>query len=564
MSGTVKDAQGNPLTDAAILIVGPALFGGPTPTGLSGFGGAVERVLTDAQGRFTVEHLLPGRYSLRVTSPTRLPVLRNSIRVQAGQTSSQNFVLSDIFASFQFQVPPHNVSTWGDDWKWVLRTAATTRPVLRYRDAAQGGKRVRPVQPPSQRLIGMIPGSARHEPLTGDLGTGTVLAYVRPLSEDADLLVAGSMTATGIDGSSLATALRRNFLRGEPQQQLALVVHQLSFSEGVPLPLCDNGRSLASAQGIVVSYAHTNRLSDSLSLTTGLEVDYLNAARDVMISRPRVNLAYQANPSTVVAFRYGTVQTDADSTLMERIGELNAFPEVTLRGYRPKLESSNHAEVALERGWGRASRVELAAYQDGYQNVAVAGFGKPAVWGRLAGNVLPNPAADGVTVNAGDYQSAGFRGTISRRLGSHMETSFLYALGKALTVDAQSSRGPESTAELRKLLRADRSHTLAGKVSAQLPITRTQITTSYAWVQRGRVTGVDPYGQASLLLQPYLGIQIRQPLPTLAFIPAHIEALADFRNLLAQGYVAMSRSGDEPLILTPAYRSFRGGFSVQF
>jgi hypothetical protein len=66
-----------------------------------------------------------------------------------------------------------------------------------------------------------------------------------------------------------------------------------------------------------------------------------------------------------------------------------------------------------------------------------------------------------------------------------------------------------------------------------------------------------------LQLEPFLGIQIRQPLPTMAFLPAHIEALADFRNLLAQGYVPVSGAGDK-LVLTPAYRSFRGGFSVEF
>ena len=65
-------------------------------------------------------------------------------------------------------------------------------------------------------------------------------------------------------------------------------------------------------------------------------------------------------------------------------------------------------------------------------------------------------------------------------------------------------------------------------------------------------------------LQPYLGIQIRQPLPNLAFLPAKIEALADFRNLLGQGYTQFSQSGEDTLVLTPVYRSFRGGFSVQF
>ena len=78
------------------------------------------------------------------------------------------------------------------------------------------------------------------------------------------------------------------------------------------------------------------------------------------------------------------------------------------------------------------------------------------------------------------------------------------------------------------------------------------------------MTSLDPYGETSLGIHPYLDLEIRQPLPTWAFLPAHIEAMADFRNLLAQGYVPLFRSGEERLLLAPAYRSFRGGFSVLF
>jgi hypothetical protein len=75
---------------------------------------------------------------------------------------------------------------------------------------------------------------------------------------------------------------------------------------------------------------------------------------------------------------------------------------------------------------------------------------------------------------------------------------------------------------------------------------------------------VDPYGQADLQLQPFLDVQVRQPLPNLAFLPARIEAVADFRNLLAQGYSPLTQSGGMNLRLSSAYRSIRGGFSVEF
>lgn len=561
LSGIVTDTQGSPLMGATILIVGPVLARPHTVDA------ALERVITDAHGKFNVEHLVPGWYSVRVTSATRLPALRNSIRVQAGQTSRQNFMLSDIFAPLRFQAPPGSASTWGDDWKWILRTSATTRPVLRYQEVARANppsKSSKPSLPASQRLIGMMPGSTRHEPLAGDPGLGSVLAYLRPLSADADLLVAGSMMANGIQNSSLATALRKNMLKGDPQE-LALVVHQLSFSdEGLPFAPGEAHDNRSHAQGIVLSYAHTRHLSDSVSLTAGLEIDYLNAVRDALTARPRVKLGYRMTPSSLVEVRYGTVASEGDNTLLERIGVLNAFPRVTMQGYRLELEKLNHAEVSFSRRLSKASRVEVAAYRDYFQNTAVWGFGGPEVVGWMAGNVLPNPAVNGVTFSAGNYHSSGIRAAYLRSLGSHVVTGIIYGFGEALVVNPAGSANDESRGNLQGALRADHTQTFAGKVSARIPTSKTQFTTSYEWLQRGRVTGVDPYGQASLQLQPFLDVEVRQPLPALAFLPAHIEALVDFRNLLAEGYVPLVRPGYKPLLLTPAYRSFRGGFSVQF
>jgi hypothetical protein len=392
---------------------------------------------------------------------------------------------------------------------------------------------------------------------------GSVLAYLRPLSEDADLLVAGSMGSTGLQASSLATVFRRDLLKGDPQE-IALIVHQLSFAEGLPLAPGEVRDGLSHAQGLVVSYAQTRRLIDPMVVTAGMEIDYLNAARDAFSMRPHMKLEYQLNPSTVLAARYGAMRVDGEGSLLDRVGVLTAFPRVTLREYRPKLERLNHAELSFSRALGKSGRLETAAYRDYFENAAVWGFGRAGVLGGLAGSFLPNPAASGVTLNGGAYTSTGLRAAYTQDLNNYMQMAVLYALGDALAAGPADVPGEGLVRDLRAVVRSRQTEIIAGRITARLPVCRTQITTSYEWLPSGRVTDVDPYGQTSLQLQPFLGIQIRQPLPNLAFLPARIEALADFRNLLAQGYVPISRSGDDTLLLTPAYRSFRGGFSVQF
>ena len=559
INGSVSDPQGSPLMGATVVIVGP-LFSAFEPAG-----SAVQRVITDAHGRFAVERLVPGWYSLKVTSATRLPVMRNGVRVAAGGSVQENFVLGDLLAPLQLRVPSGSVSNWGEDWKWVLRTSASTRPVLRYREPSKRreSKTAKAPLPSSQRLVAMTPGTARRRALASDPGMGSVLAYLRPLSEDTDLLVAGSMGAGGLQSSTVATMLRRDVLKGDPQE-LALVVHQLDFSEGFALPAGGGREGFTRAQGLVASYGQTRRISGTVSVSAGFEVDYLNAGQDAFSSRPSAKLEYQPTPSNLFAVRYGAVRVDADGSLLERIGVLTAFPRVTMRGYRPRLEQLNHTEVSYVRHLERGSRVEIAAYHDLLENAAVWGFGGAEVLGGLAGNFLPNPAADGVTLNVGNFSASGVRAAFTGSLGGNVQVAVLYALGDALAVEPGASSVRGSVKDLRSVLRTRPTQIVGGRVAARLPVLKTRITTSYQWMPVGRVTEVDPYGQANMQLQPYLGVQIRQPLPNLAFLPAKIEALADFRNLLAQGYTPISQSGENTLLLTPAYRSFRGGFSVQF
>jgi hypothetical protein len=557
LSGIVSDNHGNPLMGATVLIIGPLLI--PTASA----GDQMERVITDAKGKFTVGDLIPGWYSLQIISPTRLPAHRNGIKVEAGQTSTLKFVLGDVFAPLRFQIPDTGATSLGDDWKWVLRTSEATRPILRYRQevAETTPDAVKPPLPDSQRLVGMVPGSSCRDPLASDPGMGSVLAYLRSLSLDSDLLAVGSVAANGTLTSSVGTEYRKGLVEGD-SEVISLVVHRLGYARGVTAPGGGEQLSDSYAQGLVASYTQTRHIYPHLTLTAGVDIDYLNAFGDVMTARPRMKLAYHLSRSTDVALQVGGEPSDGSGTLLERVSRLDSFPLLTLRGYRPELEQIDHSEISLHRRLSGSARIELAAYHDGVKNAAVWGSANAPATSWLAGNYMVNPAVGGIFMNMGDYHSSGYRAAYLQHMGNHLETLVVYSVGDSLYTHGLVNRA--SNGDLQGVLKPVRSASLAGGVSARFPVTRTQLTTSYEWVQRGRVTMADPYGQADLQLQPFLDVQIRQPLPTLAFLPAHIEAVAEFRNLLAQGYSPLTQSGEMSLLLSSAYKSVRGGFSVEF
>ena len=557
LAGSVSDNHGVPLMGATVLVLGPLL----SPA--AGAGEQAERVITDAQGKFAVGHLIPGWYSLQIVSPTRLPAHRNGIKVEAGQTSTLKFVLGDVFAPLRFQLPDNATTTLGDDWKWVLRTSGATRPILRFRHqvAETDPSSTKPPLPASQGLVGMLTGSSSRDPLASDPGMESVLAYVRSLSLDSDLLAVGSVAATGNLASSVGTEYRKGLINGD-FEEISLVVHRMGYAGGVIGPGGGGQLSDSYAQGLVASYTQTRYIYPHLALTTGMEIDYLNALRDVVITRPRMKLAYRLSRSTEVALQVGSGPPDGSGALLDRTSRLDSFPLLTLRDNRPELEQLDHSEISLNHCLNGSARFELAAYHDGVKNAAVWGSANPGAASWLAGNYMLNPAGDGVFVNMGDYHSSGYRVAYTQRLGNRVETLVAYVVGDSLYARDVVSHAPET--DLQGVLKPVRSGSLAGRVSARIPVTRTQLTSSYEWVQRGRVTTLDPYGQADMQLQPFLDVQIRQPLPALAFLPGHIEAVADFRNLLAQGYSPLTQSGARTLLLSSAYKSVRGGFSVEF
>jgi len=109
-----------------------------------------------------------------------------------------------------------------------------------------------------------------------------------------------------------------------------------------------------------------------------------------------------------------------------------------------------------------------------------------------------------------------------------------------------------------------RRHALAAKFNGTLPHSHTRWIASYRWVNGPALTPVDMFNASPGQSDPYLNVFIRQPIPTLGFLPAHLEAVIDLRNLLAQGYVPVIGQDGQTVYLVQAARAFRGGVTFTF
>ena len=129
----------------------------------------------------------------------------------------------------------------------------------------------------------------------------------------------------------------------------------------------------------------------------------------------------------------------------------------------------------------------------------------------------------------------------------------------AQVLDEVEAHGAEA---LRDTLRPMQRQSFAARFSTRLPRTGPKVSASYKWISGPVVSRQDAFGEVTYQVDPFLNLSLRQPIPGTLF-SSKVEALADFRNLLAQGYVPVN-AGDGQVLLIPAFRSFRGGFSFQF
>ena len=124
LAGVVHDAAGTPQMGASVELISEAM-------GVA----ATRGFLTNTQGMFRGDKLAPGFYTVRVTLAGFLPTLEKHIRITSNVTTVVRIELESMFASLdQLRRMPSNNTAEGDDWKWVLRSASTMRPVLEWVD----------------------------------------------------------------------------------------------------------------------------------------------------------------------------------------------------------------------------------------------------------------------------------------------------------------------------------------------------------------------------------------------------------------------------------------------
>lgn len=220
ITGQVRDGVGIPQMGATVLLFTheDRLFA---------------RALTDANGAFSFLSLMPDVYSMRVTLRSFAPVFRNNIQVQPGMRSFLSVNLTTLFSTIQLVTPPEGErALMTDDWKWVLRSASSTRPILRILPNWNPGDPDRPerrstaVFSETRGLVKLSGGDGGQVSGFGnEADLGTAFAFATSLFGSNQVAVSGNlgyMAQSGMASAGFRTSYARDLGRVSPAVSLTM------------------------------------------------------------------------------------------------------------------------------------------------------------------------------------------------------------------------------------------------------------------------------------------------------------------------------------------------------
>ena len=550
-----------------------------------------EKSLTDERGTFRFISLFPDVYSIKVTLAAFVPALKKNILVQPGMRSMLNVNLSTLFSNIQFAYPPlENGSLMSDEWKWVLRSGSPTRPVLRFTgDAlakdttASGGARsntgsaARSNQEHTSVFSGtrgILKVSAGEGPVVTGIGNeadmGTAFALATSLYGNNMLQVSGNVgygSQTGAPTASFRTSYSRSI--GGATPEVSVTMRQLFLPGRVASSLGGSDSSLPMLRSMAASLDDRAQLTDELSVQYGFTMNSVTFLDRLNYASPYVRMAYDLGDGAQIEFAYtsGDARPDLagadrqDADLQRDLNSLGLFPRVSLLAGRPKIQRGQEYEMAYTRKLGSRS-VQASVYRESVTNAALSIVAPAGLY--TNGDILPDLLTGTSTFNAGDYQSTGYTGSVTQNLGDHVSAMVIYGSMGALNAGSRELVS-DSPDELRAMIHAGRKSAATARLNATAPWTGTHMIASYQWTDNNRwAMPGHLYSTQAVRPMPGLNVYIKQPIPRFAGLPWRMEATADLRNLLAQGYLPLGMAGGQQVLLVQTPRSFRGGVSFIF
>ena len=526
LAGVVKDSRGAPLAGVAVSL----LRGQFNPK-------IIQTVTTDSTGKFEMLGVVPGLYSLKASLASYLPLVQSQIGVVAGKVADLSFILQNLYLQSILGVSGGDVQEpVREDIESVLRSASSTRPILRVFDADAGGRKEEEESVGAARkglgirgVVGFSTAAYSAAPELASAGsTFTDFAFIKDVGSSTTWVVAGVVSDSGF--AELDSLLK--FRESDHHNTSARLSLGILPYLALPLSLVPD-QNVRRLNMYNLDVQDELKLSELVSVVYGAELQVTDPSSRATRFRPRWGLRFQPSARQRYSFLRTKSLPQMQRTLDLGEGETLELSSPFQHEFGNRLNLGlnrvTHTEAETEQSIG-SSRFTAGAYTD---------------------EVASNYPTSNTSTQA---ESRGVRLTYSQPLGV-AEGIIGYTYGSGL----QSNR------DLSEL--ASRNfHVVAARIRSRVPFTCTRIAATYRWISGDAITIVDPYQTVFESNSPGLSLAFVQAIPYFGrFIPGKIEAQVDVRNLLGHSNPEISQSASLRRVefLQPA-RSVRGGITLKF
>lgn len=539
ISGTVRNSAGIPQMGAVVEVFASSAL-------------PVLTVFTDAKGFYSAAGMGAGTYHVKVTAPSFLPVLREDITLRSGANLVVNVTLNTLFEALQLMPARRPSGQDDDDWKWTLRSTAN-RPVLRVLDDGPltvVSKGEHGTDRALKARVAFLAGSDS-DGFNGGSDMRTAFSLEQSMFSAGTLSLGGNVGYNGgIPGAAVRAAYSHQFAQSKPM--LAVTARRFATPEAVA--------HNAALQALALSVSDSVSIANFIDLDFGSEYQTIQFMGKVAAMKPFASVDVHLSPDTVVEYRYATSEpnTREEKGFDSAPADLSeSGPRVSMDNFAPMIERARHQEVSLSQRVGN-NNFQVALYADRINNPALTGVGEVAD----TGDFLPDVYSGTFTYRARNLDTNGVRLVYQRKLTQDLTATLGYSYGGVVELEHPGTALDDVRSSMFGTVRRS---ALTAKFAGTMPHWKMRWMTSYKWTSGGEaLTPVDLFNISPGQSDAYLNIFVRQPIPGTGFMPGHMEALVDVRNLLAQGYVPVLAQDGHTVYLVQSARSIRGGVAFTF
>jgi hypothetical protein len=535
----------------------------------------IEQAVTSAEGAFSFPALTPGIYSVRVSVSSFVPALRRNISVQPGMQSVLAVNMATLLSSVELVYTSRNPGTlMSDDWKWVLRSTMTTRPVTRMvpgvdiSDPNQASRVSTALFTDTRGVLRVSAGETSNPFATAgnQADLGTTFALATSLFGSNQVQFSGNV-GYGLNADLPAAGFRTSFSRGEAGPEVKLTMQQVGLGGLRGAPVLGMSANAPMLRTMSVTMLERMQVMEGLELDYGAALESVTYVDRLNYFSPFARLRYQIGDGTLdIGYSSGAPPIELlnrdvdDASLQNDMMAVSMLPRVSLRDGRAQVQRSENMEIGYRVQLGSRA-YSVGAYHEFVRNAALTLSSGGGLFAPT--ELLPELSSNSSVFNIGNYTRAGMTVSVRQSLAEDWSATVAVGRGGVLTSDG-TTVGAGGADDLRRSIRRAQRLWVRGILQGTAPVFGTRFITSYEWSDATTLTPGHVYLTQQIYPETGLNVRLRQPMPGWASLRGRLEATAELRNLLAQGYLPVGTSDGRRVVLAHFPRAVRGGLAFIF